>query len=156
MANVTSKMIADLIRDKAAQVSRDTMLLARRNVTAATPVDTEHAASNWVLSVGRPYEGVCGTRESVSYAAQEAGDAAAMEYNGRDVAAGRALYLRDNVFYMKYLDRGWSQQAVAGFVLKAILARGSGATSPARHAPKGTRRAVRSMLRKVAMAAIKR
>lgn len=96
------------------------MLVACDNVTNATPVATEHAASNWVLSAGSPYTGIDGTRDNVSWAAHEAGIRKIQNYDiGRD---GPRIYLRNNVLYLQFLDRGWSQQAPAGFVAKALMA----------------------------------
>jgi HK97 gp10 family phage protein len=146
----TAEQIGDAIRAKAAQATRDTMLLARANVTAATPVDTEHAMSNWVLSVGAPYTGVDGSRAQVSFAAQQAGDDAVRNYSAADVKAGKRIYLRDNVFYMRFLNRGSSQQAPADFIYKALTSPGSG-----RHMPVGTRRATKTALGKLARTAIR-
>lgn len=147
----TAADIGRAIREHTARSTRDTMLLARANVTAATPVDTEHAASNWVLSVGRPYTEVCGSREAVSYTAQAAGDDEVRDYNADDVRRNRKIYLRNNVFYLRFLDNGWSQQAPANFIALALASNGAG-----RHMPVGTRRATKSMLRKLTITAIKR
>lgn len=142
--------ICDEARDAMAERLSMTMLLARMNVTAATPVDTNHAASNWVLSVGAPYTGVDGSREQVSTAAQDAGDARVRRYSGKDLKAGRRIYLRDNVFYMRFLNRGSSPQAPAGFIVKAILSKNA-----TRHMPRGTKRQARAALRSMALRSIK-
>jgi hypothetical protein len=141
-----ASVIGAEIRARISSVVSETMLRARVAVAEATPVDTHHAESNWVLSTGAPYTGVDGSREAVSYAAQEAGDEAMKRY---DVGRDGAVYLRNNVPYVKYLDEGWSQQAPAGFVADAI--RGAGDA-----APHGSRGAVRKMLRGMARAAIVR
>jgi hypothetical protein len=146
-----ARRVKDRAREAMAKHVANTMIMARQNVTAATPVDTGHAMSNWVLSVGSPFRGVDGSRDNVSFSAQASGDAAVRSYTGRDLANGRRIYLRNNVHYMVFLDEGWSPQAVAGFVLKAILAKGA-----TRHMPTGTRRHARAALRRVAMDAIKR
>jgi hypothetical protein len=146
----TAEALVAAMRDKLAENIAQTMLLARQNVTNATPVDTEHARSNWVLSVGAPYRGVCGSREAVSYADQRAGDIRVRRYSGRDVAANRKIYLRNNVFYMIFLNRGWSQQAPANFIVRALT--GAGAT---RHMPKGTRQHMRQALRQMGREALK-
>jgi hypothetical protein len=145
------KDIGDLIREHGARMARDTMLLARVNLSAATPVDTGHATSNWVLSVGRPYTGIDGSREDVSFAAQATGDAEVREYDGAMLGKNRQIFIRNNVPYMKFLDAGTSQQAPPNFIAKALS--GAGA---ARFAAPGTRRAVKTMLRSLALKAIKR
>lgn len=132
------------LRDFLSKTVRETMLVAADNVTNATPVDTGHAASNWVLSTGAPYAGVCGSRKAVDTSAQRAGIEKISRYDiGRD---GPRIYLRNNVLYLQYLDKGWSQQAEPGFVAKAI--RGA-----AFRAPAGRKRAVGRMLRNIARAA---
>lgn len=119
------------------------MLLAADNVTNATPVDTGHAASNWVLSVGAPFTGIDGSREAVRTDAQDAGIARIEQY---DVGRDGTIFLRNNVLYLQYLDRGWSQQAPPGFVAAALQS----ATRVARH---GRKTAVRRVLRAMARAA---
>lgn len=147
----SARDIARAIREHTARVTRDVMLLARQNVSNATPVDTGHAMSNWVLSVGRPYTAVDGSRAQVSFAAQAAGDERVRNYSADDVRYRRQIYLRNNVPYMVYLDRGHSQQAPANFIRRALTGAGV-----ARHAPVGTRRATKTMLGQLALSAIKR
>ncbi len=89
------------------------MLRARRALSEATPVDTHHAESNWVLSIGTPYTDVDGARDYVSFVAQQEGDLAMEAY---DVGKSPKVFLRDNVLYVLFLDRGSSPQAEPGFV----------------------------------------
>lgn len=144
MGNAAS--IGRQLRREVSTTVRTVMLLARRNVAAATPVDTGHAMSNWVLSVGKPYTGVCGSRQDVDFSAQNDGDLALSDY---DVGRDGAVYLRNNVHYVTYLDDGSSQQAEAGFVAEAIQ-------SAQRLAPYGRGGAVRRMLSSMARQAIVR
>src|SRR5688572_24275740 len=134
MGNAAS--IGREIRAALSATIRDVMLLVVNNLQNSTPVDTGHAGSNWIVTIGAPYRGVDGSRESVSYAAQNAGIQALQTY---DVARGR-VSLRNNVPYLPYLDRGHSQQAPAGFVQIAIMA-------ALRRAPRGKVQATRKMLR---------
>lgn len=120
--------------------------LALDNLVNSNPVDTEHSRSNWVVSVGRPYTGVDGSRESVSYAAQEHGRDVLANY---DVGRDGPIFLRNNVHYEKYLDEGSSQQAPPGWVAMAILA-------AQRLAPQGRKGSVRRMLTAMARQAIER
>lgn len=131
------------IRADLSRVLRDVMLLAADAVTNATPVDTHHAESNWVLSTRQPYMGVDGSRSAVSWAAQNAGIAALQTY---DIGRDGKIYLRNNVLYLEFLDQGWSQQAPAHFVAMAFQ-------SAARRAPRGRKTAVRKMLRDMSRAA---
>jgi hypothetical protein len=125
---------------------RDVMLLVLANLKASTPVDTGHAASNWIVTFRTPFQGVDGSRAAVSTAQQDAGEDRLRRY---DVGRDGAVVLRNNVPYVKYLDRGSSQQAPAGFVRMAIMA-------AMRRAPHGRRGAVRQMLRGMARTAIRR
>lgn len=121
-----------------------TMIRARQAVTDATPVDTEHARSNWILSLGRPFVGVDGSRDAVSYTAQLAGDDLVRGYDiGRD---GPKIFLRNNVFYIQFLNKGHSQQADPNFIADALQA---GAAA----APHGSKTAVRKLLRHMARVA---
>lgn len=150
MGRQTDALVARM-RDALAEKLSQTMLLARKSVTAATPIDTGHARSNWVLSVGAPYQSIDGSRQQVSTAVQEAGDARVAKYTGKDIKAGRRIYLKNNVPYMMYLDKGSSPQAKAGFIAKALLSRDA-----ARYMPAGTKRHTRDALRSMARTAIRR
>lgn len=95
------------------------------NVTALlvkdTPVDTGWARANWVPSIGAPRERTAGTR-----AAAEAGqvDLAPQVRGQAEVAGyklGPAIFISNNVPYIKRLNSGSSRQAPAGFVQSAIF-----------------------------------
>lgn len=122
---------------------RDVMLLACDNLINSTPVDTGHASSNWILSTGSPHRGVEGSRENVTTAAQAAGIAALQDY---DMVRDGKIFLTNHVFYLHFLNQGWSQQAVANFIYLAMIA-------AARRAPAGRKRAVRRMLTRMSHAA---
>ena len=98
--------IAAIGRDARRELSKvivDTMTLAVRNLSNSTPVDTEHAASNWIVTFGSPFKGVAGSRVNVSWSEFYNGLAKLKRYDvGRD---GR-VYIRNNVLYLQYLDRG--------------------------------------------------
>src|SRR3954471_3117190 len=117
MAN--ARQIGKQLREDLSKICRDVMLTAADAVTNSTPVDTTHAANNWVLSTGRPYLGVDGSREAPSHAMQDAGIEKIQNY---DVGRDGKIHLRNNVFYLEFLDRGHSQQASAGFVAAALQA----------------------------------
>lgn len=121
------------------------MTAAAQAVTEATPIQTGHAESNWILSTGSPHSGVEGSRESVSYAGQVHGLDKMESYDvGRD---GR-IYLVNNVSYLPDLDEGSSPQAELGFVARAILSASSSA-------PRGQRGRVRKALRAMGKSALR-
>ena len=141
-----AKKIGEDIRAAISKTVSDVMLLAEANLTASTPVDTGHATSNWVLSVRAPFTGVDGSRSNVSFAAKAAGRAAVRAF---DVGKHARVYLRNNVHYLQYLNRGSSPQAEAGFVARAMLA-------ARRLAPYGRKGSVRKMLTAAARSAYKK
>ncbi len=138
--------IGRAIRADISKTVRDVMLLAADNVMNATPVDTTHAANNWVLSLGSPFTGVDGSRDAPSNSAQRAGIAAVQNY---DVGRDGKVFLRNNVFYLQFLDEGWSQQAPPNFVAEAFA-------GGVRRAPRGKKTAARKMLRGMAAQAYKK
>lgn len=141
-----AKKIGDELRAAISKTVSEVMLLAQDNVANSTPVDTGHASSNWVLSTGTPYTGVDGSRAAVSFSAAAAGRE---KIRNLDIGRTPKVFLRNNVFYLPFLDKGSSQQAEAGFVTKAILA-------ARRLAPYGRKGSVRKMLTGMARAAYKR
>lgn len=153
MPRAKASKIGDAARQKLAEALGLTFVLALERLENATPVDTTHASTNWVGSVGKPYTAVAGSRESPSRAAQLAGKARVRAYSGKDIKAGRKLFIRNNVFYVKFLNRGSSQQAPARFVERALAGKGSNAM---RHMPKGARASTRKMLARMARTAYKR
>lgn len=144
MGNAAS--VGRALRSELSKTIRDVMLLAADNVTNATPVDTTNAANNWILTLGRPFAGVDGSRENPSHEAQDAGIRRLQNY---DVGRDGKIYLTNNVLYLEFLNRGWSQQADPGFIEIAIMA-------AIRRAPRGRKQAARRMLRGIARAASRR
>lgn len=134
------------IREHLSKVTRDVMEVATQNLINATPVATEHAMSNWVPSVGAPFTGIDGSPKAVSFAAQDAGIARLKTY---DAGKDGPIYIRNNVLYLQYLDRGSSPQASAGWVSRALL----GAVN---RAPGQRRAAVSRVLRNMARSAFLR
>ena len=133
------------MRDALSVAVRETMLIAHQRLTAATPVDTTHAASNWLLSISRPNFAIAGSRQNVDWGPYHAGRDLIAAYH---VRMGK-IYLRNNVPYIRALNNGHSQQAPPGFVQKALA---GGAT----RMPRGTRRDAAKMLRGLGDAAIKK
>lgn len=154
MASSKARKVGDAARAKLADALGVTMVMAIDRLANATPVDTQHCSTNWIGSVGAPFTGVAGSREAPSRREQLAGRARVRAYSAADIKARRALYIRNNVFYLKFLDEdGTSQQAPAGFVRRALQGKGGNVT---RHIPKGSRAAARKMLSRISRTAYKR
>ena len=94
------------------------------NLVEATPVDTGWARANWVPSVGqrsrRPAQSFPGRTPSAfvqtAAAKQSVGQAQAVGYK---LERGR-VFVSNNVDYILRLNDGYSRQAPAGFVQRAI------------------------------------
>lgn len=145
--------MTDAAREKLAAATGLTFVMAIERLENSTPVDTTHASTNWIGSIGAPHMDVEGSREAPSRVAQEAGKATVRNYSAADIKARRKIYIRNNVFYLRFLNRGSSQQAPAEFVEKAL--RGD-TSNPTRHMPRGHKRAARKMLARMARGAYKR
>jgi hypothetical protein len=125
------------MREALSRMLSDAMLSAADAVEAVCPIQTGHLLSNFVLSTGSPYSGIDGSREAVSYSAQDAGRERVLKYDvGRD---GR-IYLSNNVDYLKHQRP---------FVTEAMM-------TAVETAPRGKRGRVRKMLKAAARAALKR
>jgi hypothetical protein len=110
---------AERMRKQAADVEpaldetlRKVALVANQTLIMATPVDTGRARANWQVSIDAPVES-----ETVDTNAQ-----GAIERNKGTIASyrGGALIIQNNVPYIGALNDGWSAQAPAGFVEKAL------------------------------------
>ena len=86
------------------------------NLIGSTPVDTGWARANWVPRSGAPFEGTNGEPGSSGAGAQATGQA---EVAGFTLRKG-AVYVTNNVPYIERLNEGYSPQASAGFVQRAI------------------------------------
>lgn len=135
-----SGAVAAIGQDMRAAISdtlKEVMLTAADALEANSPIDTGHLVSNWILSVGRPFTGVAGSRQSVTYAAQDAGREKVLAYDvGRD---GR-IYISNNVPYLQYQRP---------FVTESLMA---GAAA----APRGMKTRVRKMLKNIARSSFRK
>lgn len=146
MAEDQAAKIGRSIRAKLSQVTRDVIKLAMNNLINSTPVDTGHCASNWIASYKRPFTGIVGSREAVDWGPQRSSLDLLERY---DVGRDGAIFIANNVPYLRFLDQGSSQQAPANFVAMALL-------GGARLAPHGYKTRVKAMLNKLARGAYKR
>jgi hypothetical protein len=88
---------------------RDVMLTAADAVEAGCPIRTGHLLSNFILSTGSPHQGVEGSPEAVTYAAQDAGRAKVLSY---DVGRDGKIYITNHVDYLRY-QRPFVAEALA-------------------------------------------
>lgn len=117
MASAKVIPVIESIRAYAADVRRLLVLELVDVLRLTTPVDTGHAKSNWIPRLGRPFRGVAGSREKVSYALQERGIREVMDEPAK---SRRVANISNSVRYLRYLNQGSSQQAPSGFIQAAI------------------------------------
>lgn len=90
-----------------------------------TPVDESTALSNWQVGVGRPVGSeippyVRGSKGSTAGASRSAAIAEGLE-RIKNSQPGQPIYLSNLVPYIRRLNQGWSAQAPAGFVDRALM-----------------------------------
>lgn len=124
-------------REALSSMISNVMLTAGDAIEAKCPIRTGHLLSNFIFSTGAPHQGVEGSPEAVSYAAQDAGREKLLNYDvGRD---GR-VFFTNHVEYLKYQRPFVTQSLMAGVAA----------------APRGQRGRVRSALKSMAKSAFRR
>lgn len=101
--------------------------LVSQTVISGTPVDEGFARGNWFATLGSP-------RLTADFEKKDPSGQETIAENNAIIArrrSGQAVYISNNLPYIKRLNEGWSSQAPAGYVEKAIQA--------ARRAMKGAR-----------------
>jgi hypothetical protein len=107
---------------------RKVALLADQTVVLATPVDVGRARSNWLVQLDTPSR-----RQIDTYVPGQAGSTAAPNVSealaqGREVITrydgdkNNAIVISNNLPYINRLNDGYSRQAPAGFVERAVQA----------------------------------
>lgn len=91
---------------------RKVALVANQTVIMATPVDTGRARANWQVSINAPITTETGSTDAQGQMSRNAG--VIQGYRGGEII------LQNNVPYIGRLNEGWSAQAPAGFVEKAL------------------------------------
>lgn len=110
--------IGNALSAQVAKATKTLILEIDANLRAApsaggTPVDTGHARSNWIPSIGAPATDVVTSEDAGPH---DAGVAAVLAFK---LGQG-ALYESNNAPYITALDLGHSHQAPAGFVESAV------------------------------------
>lgn len=116
---------AKAIDEAASQTAADTALAIVGDLAYKTPVDTSQALSNWQVTLQNPasgkisphFPGLQGSTYRQS-AAETINIAKAVLKNKKP---GQAIYITNNLPYIRRLNDGYSGQAPAGFVERAVL-----------------------------------
>lgn len=95
---------------------RKVALVANQTLIMATPVDTGQHRANWQVSIDSPIDTVLD--ETNTQAAIARNKAVIDTYSGEQ----HALIIQNNAPAIERLNDGWSAQAPAGFVEKAVQA----------------------------------
>lgn len=111
----TAKMKKRMRKTITRQTQR-VVLLAHEYLIADTPKDTTWASTNWIIGLGKPHDGVVGSKSDPSLGAAESSRSGV---KGWDPFKGSA-FLSNNVPYIGQLNEGSSSQAPPNFVEHAI------------------------------------
>lgn len=90
-------------------------------VVIATPVDTGRARSNWQVGLDAPVAGTIEPLAKGTASTQASINAAKAEIAQYDGARNKELHITNNLTYIGRLNEGWSAQAPAAFVEKAVM-----------------------------------
>lgn len=90
-----------------------------QTLVVSTPVDTGAARSNWIPSLGFPSDSIVSPRGIADAIGEARTVQATYEREDPDQAA-RPIYITNNLKYVPRLNQGWSRQAPAGFVQRAV------------------------------------
>ncbi len=94
---------------------KQTASLAQQVVILSTPVDTGRARGNWIANAGSP---ITSPSELLSKSGAES--IAANYAVIQQTKLGESVYISNNLPYINRLNDGYSAQAPAGFVQKAV------------------------------------
>ena len=126
--SVRIKRLGVRVAEEADRTVRAAALAADQAVVMATPVDKGRARSNWLVELDAPARTTIepyvpgeggNTAGPNASAALSQGRATIGRYNGD---ANRAIAISNNLPYIGRLNDGYSKQAPAGFVQKAVQA----------------------------------
>lgn len=116
---------ADSINESASALAAKVALTIVADLAYKTPVDSSQALSSWIVTLDQPstdkrlpfYPGEFGSTQTAS-AQETINSAKAVLANKKP---GRIIFITNNQPYIKRLNEGYSSQAPAGFVERAIL-----------------------------------
>lgn len=115
---------AKAIDEAASQNAVDTALAIVGDLAYKTPVDTSQALSNWIVTLESPSGQQIkphfpGSQGSTQRASAETLNSAKLVL--RNKKPGQAIFITNNLPYIRRLNDGYSAQAPAGFVERAVL-----------------------------------
>lgn len=125
LANYLERLAIRLPEQRSNELSKRAATVILTDLVAVTPVDTSKAISNWQVSLGSPSHIILppyvpGKGGSTALASKDAALAVGkqiIEAKGPE----QALFISNALPYIRRLNEGWSKQAPAGFVERAIL-----------------------------------
>lgn len=116
---------AKAIDEAASRTAVDTALAIVGDLAYKTPVDTSQALSNWQVTLDGPATSTIGPHFPGSQGSTYRASAAETIANAKSVLQnkkpGQAIFITNNLPYIKRLNDGYSAQAPAGFVERAVL-----------------------------------
>lgn len=108
------KELGEKVETGSHEIVRRAALAADRELVLSTPVDTGRARSNWLVGIDGPRRETVGAMPT-STAIARAQDAIEAS------RSGQSIWISNNLPYIGRLNDGYSAQAPAGFVERAIL-----------------------------------
>lgn len=116
------KKTGQRVADNADRLVRRCALATDTALVLATPVDSGRARANWQVEIGQAAEGVIGDPNNKKEKFDKSGQGAISQ--GKDAIqgykSGSSINITNNLPYIERLNDGWSAQAPAGFVEKAV------------------------------------
>jgi hypothetical protein len=104
------------IRDNTENLVRKLAMGILSNVVIATPVDTGKARANWRVSLTNPLTDSIDEKDKSGREAINKGRMIVSVFRLKDVS----INITNNLPYINRLNNGWSKQANAGYVERAI------------------------------------
>ena len=113
------------IGEKVSKVVQTVAVTITQNVATFTPVDTSNAISNWTVQIDSPTNAVIGPhylgRYGSTYSESLGETIMRAKLAVKSHTRNHAIYISNNVHYIRKLNAGSSRQQPAGFVERAVL-----------------------------------
>ena len=115
------RIVVDELGEFTAKQIRRIGIRTTKALREVTPRDTGHARSNWIPTIGVPFSGVAGSKESVEFTTQESALARVAATGARSLIAN-GLSITNNVPYIEALANGSSsQQRDPGWIEREVV-----------------------------------
>lgn len=116
---------AKAIDEAASKLAVDTALTIVGDLAFKTPVDTSQALSNWIVTLETPSSDKIKPHFPGEGGSTQKASAAETINQARKITAGKKpgqrIFITNNLPYIRRLNDGYSKQAPAGFVERAVL-----------------------------------